>query len=62
MKARKKRKRFDHSGSSFDSFLKEHGIREEAEAVAVKRVLAWQLEQAMKDQQKTKAKPVRKAK
>jgi antitoxin HicB len=54
MKAKKNRKRYDHSGSSFDSFLDEHGIREEVEAVAVKRVLAWQLEQAMKDQQKTK--------
>ncbi len=54
MKEKKNRKRFDHSGSSFDSFLEEHGIREEVEAVAVKRVLAWQLEQAMKGQQKTK--------
>ena len=30
------------------------GIREQAEAVAIKRVLAWQLEQAMQEQQKTK--------
>jgi antitoxin HicB len=45
---------FDHSGSSFDSFLQEEGIRDEVEAVAIKRVLAWQLEQAMKEQQKTK--------
>jgi hypothetical protein len=44
----------DHSGSSFDSFLEEEGIREEVEAVAVKRILAWQLERAMKQQQKTK--------
>ena len=47
-------KKFDHSGSSFDSFLEEEGIREEAEAVAIKRVLAWQLEQEMKRQRKTK--------
>jgi antitoxin HicB len=46
--------RFDHSGSSFDSFLEEEGVREEVEAVAIKRVIAWQLEQAMKRQQKTK--------
>jgi antitoxin HicB len=46
--------KFDHSGSSFDSFLDEQGIRSEVEAVAVKRVLAWQLTQAMKRQQKTK--------
>jgi len=30
----------DHSGSSFDSFLKQQGIREEVEAVAIKSVLA----------------------
>ncbi len=33
----------DHTGSTFDSFLKEEGIREEVEAVAVKRVILWQL-------------------
>jgi hypothetical protein len=54
MKVRKSHKRADHSGSTFDSFLKEEGIREEVEAVAIKRVLAWQLEQAMQEQQKTK--------
>jgi antitoxin HicB len=54
MSPNKNRKRFDHSGSSFDSFLEEEGIREEVEAVAIKRVLAWQLEQEMKRQQKTK--------
>jgi predicted XRE-type DNA-binding protein len=50
MKVRKNQKRTDHSGSTFDSFLE----REEVEAVAIKRVLAWQLEQAMQEQQKTK--------
>jgi predicted XRE-type DNA-binding protein len=54
MRARKNHKAADHNGSSFDSFLEEEGIREEAEAVAIKRVLAWQLEQAMRKQQKTK--------
>jgi hypothetical protein len=34
-------------GSSFDDFLREEGIYEEATAQAVKRVLAWQIEQAM---------------
>ena len=51
---KKRRSRADHNGSSFDSFLEEEGIREEVEAVAIKRVLAWQLEQAMQEQQKTK--------
>ncbi len=54
MNVKKNRKKMDHSGSTFDSFLEEEGIREEVEAVAIKRVLAWQLEQAMQDQQKTK--------
>ena len=54
MNVRKNQKKMDHSGSTFDSFLEQEGIREEVEAVAIKRVLAWQLEQAMQDQQKTK--------
>jgi antitoxin HicB len=54
MKDKKDRKKVDHSGSTFDSFLEEEGIREEVEAVAIKRVLTWQLEQAMRKQQKTK--------
>lgn len=36
-----------HIGSSFEDFLKEEGVYEETTAVAVKRVLAWQIEQAM---------------
>lgn len=39
---------FDHTGSSFDSFLEEEGILEEVQAVAIKRVIAWQLAEAMK--------------
>jgi antitoxin HicB len=54
MNPKKNRKRTNHSGSTFDSFLEEEGIREEVEAVAIKRVLAWQLERAMQQQQKTK--------
>lgn len=54
MNVRKNRKRTDHSGSTFDGFLEEEGIREEVEAVAIKRVLAWQLSQAMQEQQKSK--------
>src|SRR3984957_5590857 len=54
MKEAKSDKAFDHSGSTFDSFLEEEGIRGEVEAIAVKRVLAWQLERAMQKQRKTK--------
>ena len=39
-----------HVGSSFQEFLEEEGIREESNAHAVKRVLAWQIEEAMKAQ------------
>ena len=35
-------------GSSLDDFLKEEGIFEEAQAQAVKEVVAWQLTEAMK--------------
>jgi hypothetical protein len=43
-----------HSGSSFDDFLEEEGYRDEIESAAIKRVLAWQFEQEMTRQQKTK--------
>jgi hypothetical protein len=54
MNEKRIRRLYDHSGSSFDSFLDERGMREEVEAVATKRVLAWQLEEEMKRQHKTK--------
>src|ERR1700722_72509 len=54
MNVKKNGKNKSHSGSTFDNYLEQEGIREEVEAVAIKRVLAWQLEQAMRQQQKTK--------
>jgi len=36
-----------HVGSSFDDFLEEEGILAETEAIAIKRVIAFQLEQEM---------------
>ncbi len=41
-------------GSSLDDFLAEEGLLDEVEAVAVKRVLAWQIAQEMKRQKLTK--------
>jgi antitoxin HicB len=38
-----------HEGSSFDDFLREEGIYEECTATALKRVLAWQIEQEMQN-------------
>jgi len=43
-----------HSGSSFDDFLEQEGYRNEVGSAAIKRVLAWQFEQEMIRQQKTK--------
>jgi predicted XRE-type DNA-binding protein len=37
-----------HWGSSLDEFLDEEGARDAFQAVAIKEVLAWQIEQAMK--------------
>lgn len=51
-----------HIGSSFSGFLKEEGIYEEVTAHAIKRVLAWQIEQAMKDQGITKVEMARRMK
>jgi len=45
-----------HMGSSIDDFLKEEGIFEEAQAQAVKEVVAWQLAEAMKKQKISKNK------
>jgi antitoxin HicB len=44
-----------HMGSSIDTFLKEEGIFEEAQAQAIKEVVAWQLGQAMKKKKISKA-------
>ena len=48
-----------HFGSSFDDWLKEQGIYEEVTTHAIKRVLAWQIEQAMKAQGISKAEMAR---
>ena len=48
-------KRNPHTGSDFDDFLKEENILDETQAVAVKRVLSFQLEQSMKKSRLTKS-------
>lgn len=42
-----------HIGSSLEDFLKEEGMLDEATNYAVKRVLVWQVERAMKEQDLT---------
>ncbi len=41
-------KKNEHLGTSFEEFLMDEGIHEEVTAHAVKRVLAWQVAEAMK--------------
>lgn len=48
-----------HFGSDFDDFLAEEGILAEVEAGAVKRVLAYQVEQEMKQRNLSKTEMAR---
>ena len=50
-----KRKKNPHRGSKFEDYLAEGGLLDEATATALKRVLAWQIAQAMKEQGVTKS-------
>jgi antitoxin HicB len=52
--SKKRKNRKKHMGSSIDDFLKEEGIFEDAQAQAVKEVVAWQLDQAMRKQKISK--------
>ncbi len=45
-----------HIGSSLEEFLKEEGVFEEFEAAAVKQVIAWKIQSAMKAQEVDKVK------
>ena len=45
-----KKRRSAKELTSLDEFLEHEGTREEFQAVAIKEVLAWQIEQAMKKQ------------
>jgi antitoxin HicB len=51
-----------HIGSNFDDFLEEEGVLAETEAIAVKRVLAFQLEELMKAQKLNKTQLARRMK
>jgi plasmid maintenance system antidote protein VapI len=52
----KRKTRKSHMGSSIDDFMKREGIFEESQAQAVKEVVAWQLDEAMKKQKISKNK------
>jgi antitoxin HicB len=42
-------KKNPHIGSSFEDFVAEEGLLEDCTNTAMKRVVAWQVEQAMKE-------------
>lgn len=44
------------AGSSFEDFMKEEGLHETVQAVAIKRVIAWQISEEMKKQAISKVK------
>jgi predicted XRE-type DNA-binding protein len=44
-----------HVGSSLDDFLMEEGLFEEAQALAIKEVVVWQLTEAMEQRSLSKA-------
>ena len=46
----------EHLGSDFDNFLEEEGLLAEAEVVAVKRVVAYQVAALMEENNLTKTK------
>jgi antitoxin HicB len=54
MKRKAASRKNKHIGSSFDDFLNEEGIRDEATSQAIKRVLAWQIAQGMAAQKLSK--------
>jgi len=55
MSSRKK-----HIGSSFDDFLAEEGLLDQVDAAAIKRVIAHQIESAMRTEHLTKSMLARK--
>lgn len=51
-----------HIGSAFDDFMKEEGLYEEATNEACKRVLVWQISEAMRAEGLTKTDMARRMK
>lgn len=51
-----------HIGNDFEDFLRDEGRLEESTALAVKRVLAWELQKAMKQAHVSKAELARRMK
>ena len=49
------KKQNKHIGSSFDDFLNENKMLDQCETTAIKKVLAWQIQEAMQEANITKA-------
>jgi len=49
-----------HKGTTVDSFLEEEGLLDDAEAVAIKRVIAYELETTMRKSRFSKTKMAKK--
>ncbi len=57
-----KKKPNPHVGSTFESFLEEQDLLEDATSLAIKQVLAWQLRRAMKSEKVSQAELARRMK
>ena len=55
-------KKNPHVGSSLDDFLREEGILEQTRAAALKEVIAWQVQQAMRRKKISKVEMARRMK
>jgi plasmid maintenance system antidote protein VapI len=53
------KKKNPHVGSSLDDFLSEEGILEQTRAAALKEVIAWQVQQAMRKKKISKVEMAR---
>ena len=54
-----KKRKNPHVGGLFEDWLKEEGIHEDATNASIKKVVAWQIEQAMQAQQLTRTEMAR---
>jgi antitoxin HicB len=54
-----KKRKNPHIGGLFEDWLKEEGIYESATNASIKKVVAWQIEQAMQEQNLTRTEMAR---
>ena len=54
-----KKRKNPHIGGKFEDWLKEQGLYEETTSAAIKKVVAWQIQQAMEEQNLTRTEMAR---